>query len=180
MEHGVFWACSRCGGRALSVELLRRAFKNESINPFWLRVISGRGTVGRGCPCCGRAMIEIALADTPESPSVDVCRQCHFVWFDPNEMAELKPRPLPVEPPALPAEAREAIAMIEVKRLAGEAEGSDFDSAPPTEWWKQVAAFFGVPVEFDVPAQERRSWANWLLCLTILGASLASLPDLQH
>ena len=77
--------------------------------------------------------------------------------------SELKPRPLPVAPPPLPAEAREAIAMVKVKQLAEEAKGTDFDSVPPAEWWKQVAAFFGVPVEFDAPEQQRRPWATWLL-----------------
>lgn len=180
MEHGVFWACARCGGRALGVELLRRTFTNESINPLWLRAINGLGSAGRDCPCCGRTMTEVALADTPETPAVDVCRLCHFVWFDPDELAELKPRPLPVAPPPLPAKAREAIAMLKVKRIADEAEGSGFASAAPPEWWKQIAAFFGVPVEFDAPAQERRPWATWLLCLTILSASSAALPDLRH
>ena len=125
-------------------------------------------------------MIQVALSDTPEAPAVDVCCLCHFVWFDANELAELKPRPLPETPPALPAAARQAIAMLKVRRIAEEAKGSDFDSAAPDEWWKQLAAFFGVPVEFDAPAQERRPWATWLLCLTILGASLAALPALRH
>ena len=179
MERGVFWACAQCGGRALSVELLRRTFTNESINPLWRHAISGRGAPGRNCPSCGRTMIEVALAETPAAPKVGVCRLCHFVWFDANEMAELKPRPLPETAPPLPAEAREALAMLKVKRIAEEAEGSDFDSAAPDEWWKMVAAVFGVPVEFDAPAQERRPWATWVLCLTILGASVAALPNLQ-
>ena len=180
MEDGTFWACARCGGRALSVELLRHTFTNESINPFWRRVISDLGAAGRACPYCGRAMLEVALADTPDSPKVDVCRLCHLVWFDANELLGLDQRPLPVTPPPLPAEARQAIAILEVKHMAQEAEGTDFDSAPPDEWWKQVAAFFGVPVEFDAPAQERRPWATWLLCLTILSASVAAFPDLRR
>ncbi|MEO5718171.1 MAG: hypothetical protein ABIR29_06325 [Chthoniobacterales bacterium] len=133
MAHGVFWACERCGGRALSVELLRRTFTKESINPFWRRVLSDLATPGRACPCCERAMLQVALADAPDSPVVDVCRLCHFVWFDANEMAGLAPRPVPPAQPELPAEAREALAMIEVQRIAERAEGSDFDSAAPDE-----------------------------------------------
>lgn len=105
-------------------------------------------------------MLKVALADEPESALVDVCRLCHFVWFDANELAGLQPRPLSVSPPPLPAEAREAIAMLEVKRIADQAEGSDFASEAPNEWWKQIAAFFGVPVEFDAPAQAIRPWAT--------------------
>lgn len=46
MEHGAFWACQHCGGRALSVELLRHTFTSESINPFWLRVLQVRAGPG--------------------------------------------------------------------------------------------------------------------------------------
>jgi len=34
MSHGVFWACDKCAGRAITVELLRRTFTPESINPL--------------------------------------------------------------------------------------------------------------------------------------------------
>lgn len=125
-------------------------------------------------------MLEVALADAQDSPLVDVCRLCHFVWFDANELAELNPRPVPVAPPPMPAEAREAIAMLEVERIAHEAEGSDFESEAPAEWWKQIAAFFGVPVEFDAPAQTIRPWATWILCLTIAWVSIATASDLRH
>ena len=92
MPHGVFWACSRCGGRALSVELLRRTFTGDSVNFFWSRVIAHLGAPGRDCPCCGRSMTEVALADTPDSARIDVCQLCHFVWFDADEISVLTPR----------------------------------------------------------------------------------------
>ena len=38
LEHGVFWACAQCGGRALSVKLLRRTFaKSPSFRHAKLR-----------------------------------------------------------------------------------------------------------------------------------------------
>lgn len=179
MEHGIFWACPRCGGRAVSVELLRRTFTRESINPFWRRVISDAAVAGRQCPCCGRAMLVVALADGPEAPLVDVCRLCHFVWFDAGEIATLQPRPVAPAAPPMPAEAREAIAMLEIKRIADEAEGSDFAAEPPDEWWKQIAAFFGVPVEFDAPPAQSRPWLTWILGLTIVLVGLATIGDLR-
>jgi len=53
-----------------------------------------------------------------------------------------KPKPQVV----LPQEAHEAIALAKVQQLAEQPRGSDFDSAPPDEWWKSIAAFFGMPV----------------------------------
>ncbi len=119
------------------------------------------------------------MRDGPDSPQVDVCRLCHFVWFDANEIAGLQPRPLPAAPPEMPAAAREAIALLEVKRIAAEAEGSDFASEAPDEWWKQFAAFFGVPVEFDAPGLETRPWITWLLCLTIVLVGIMTASDLR-
>jgi hypothetical protein len=43
------------------------------------------------------------------------------------------------------------IALEKVKQIAEEARGADFDSAPPDEGWKQIAGFFGFPVEFEAP-----------------------------
>ena len=36
---GVFWACNVCGGRAVTIELLRNRFTPESINPLWLHAM---------------------------------------------------------------------------------------------------------------------------------------------
>ncbi len=141
MAHGVFWSCPQCGGRALSVELLRRTFTPDSINPFWRRVISDSGSSGRLCPCCGRGMIEVSLADTPETSRIDVCRPCHFVWFDAHEIEELEPR---APSPELPPEARQARALLEIHRLARAAEGRDLDGALLDAWWKKVVRFLGL------------------------------------
>ena len=63
----------------------------------------------------------------------------------------------------LPQKAREMLAIAEVERLSKQAEGPDLDSAAPKESWKQIAAFLGMPVEFDPPEEQRRPWATWLL-----------------
>ena len=90
-------------------------------------------------------MIEVKLSNNAEI-KVDVCRLCHFVWFDAKEVENLVPRAAARPKPEIPQKAREAIAMLEIERLAKEARGGDydFDSAPPDEWWKQIAAFLGI------------------------------------
>lgn len=130
LEHGVFWACPQCGGRALSVELLGRTFAREAINPLWLRVLNGEGHPGRNCPCCGYAMLEVDLTEKPETPAVEVCRVCHFVWFDAREIGELPPRAIPVEPSATRKPL--ALAPRPLHRV---------DDPPLTEWWQQLIHF---------------------------------------
>jgi membrane associated rhomboid family serine protease len=124
-------------------------------------------------------MIQVTLSDT-SAVRVDVCRLCHFVWFDSREVETLVPRPLPSAPPPLPQKAREILAIAKVQQLAEEAEGSAFDSAPPDEWWKQIAAFLGMPVEFDTAARERTPWATWILCAVITCASAYAMLTNLH
>jgi membrane associated rhomboid family serine protease/Zn-finger nucleic acid-binding protein len=177
-SQGVFWACENCGGRALTVELLRRTFTPESINPLWLHAVSGEGKSGRPCPSCRRTMLEVALSENAQV-DVDVCQHCHFVWFDAREMDSLAPRQFSAPAPELPHEARELIAMAKMKQIAEEARGSDFDSAPPDDGWKQIAGFFGLPIEFEAPEEERKPWATWLLSAAIICASILAFPQLR-
>ena len=176
---GVFYGCDVCGGRAVTIELLRKRFTPESINPLWLHAMQGEGRVGLPCPSCRQPMIGVALADRAEI-NVDVCQRCHFIWFDAHEVETLVPRqPEPVAP-ELPQKAREMLAIAEVERLSKQAEGPDLDSAAPEESWKQIAAFLGMPVEFDAPEEQRRPWATWLLSAAIICASLLAFSDLRE
>ena len=176
---GVFYGCDICGGRAVTIELLRKRFTEESINPLWLHATRGEGCVGLPCPSCQQPMISVPLSDQAEI-RVDVCQHCHFIWFDAHEVETLVPRqPDPVAP-ELPQKAREVLAIAEVERLAKQAEGSDLDSVAPEESWKQIAGFLGMPVEFDAPEEERRPWATWLLSAAIICASLLAFLNLRE
>ena len=176
---GVFYSCDVCGGRAVTIELLRKRFTPESINPLWLHATRGEGRIGLPCPSCRQPMISVPLSEQAEI-NVDVCQHCHFIWFDAHEVDTLVPRqPDPVAP-ELPQKAREMLAIAEVERLAKQAEGSDLDSAAPEESWKQIAAFLGMPVEFDAPEEQRRPWATWLLSAAIICASLVAFSNLRE
>jgi membrane associated rhomboid family serine protease/Zn-finger nucleic acid-binding protein len=176
---GVFYGCDVCGGRAVTIELLRKRFTPESINPLWLHAMRGEGRVGLPCPSCRQPMIGVALSDKAEV-NVDVCQHCHFIWFDAHEVDTLVPRlPEPVAP-ELPQKAREMLAIAEVERLSKQAQGPDFDSAEPEESWKQIAAFLGMPVEFDAPEELRRPWATWLLSAVIICVSLIAFSNLRE
>jgi membrane associated rhomboid family serine protease len=103
-----------------------------------------------------------------------------FVWLDTHEVETLVPRPLPQTAPELPQKARELLAVAKVQELAEEARGTDFDSSPPDEFWKSIAAFCGLPVEFDTLEQQRRPWATWTLCLAIICASAFAFTQLHQ
>jgi len=176
---GVFYGCDICGGRAVTIELLRKRFTPESINPLWLHAMRGEGRIGLPCPSCRQPMTGVVLSDQAEV-NVDVCQHCHFIWFDAHEVDTLIPsQPEPVNPD-LPQPAREMLAIAEVERLAKQAEGSDLDSAAPEKSWKQIAGFLGMPVEFDEPKEQRRPWATWLLSAAIIFASLLAFSNLRE
>src|SRR5262249_53927743 len=178
---GVFYACDGCSGRAVTIELLRKRFTPESINPLWLHAMRGEGRIGLRCPSCRQPMIDVTLPNQAQI-NVDVCQHCHFIWFDAHEVDTLVPRqpePAPVAA-ELPQKAREMLAMAEVERLSKQAEGSDLDSAAPEESWKQIAAFLGMPVEFDEPQEQRKPWATWLLSGVIISASLLAFSNLRE
>src|SRR4029453_2046048 len=176
---GVFYACNVCGGRAVTMELRRKRVTWESINPLWLHAMRGEGGIGLRCPLCRQPMIGVALSDQAEI-NVDVCKHCHFIWFDAYEVDTLVPRqPEPVAP-ELPRKAREMLAIAEIQRFTKQAEGSDLDSAAPDESWKQIAAFLGMPVEFDAPEEQRKPWATWLLSAVIICASLVAFSNLRE
>lgn len=176
---GILYSCDVCGGRAVTIELLRKRFTPESINPLWLHAMRGEGRIGLPCPSCRQPMIGVALSDRAEI-NVDVCQHCHFIWFDAHEVDTLVPRqPEPVAP-ELPQKAREMLAIAEVARLAKQAEGPELESAAPEESWKQIAAFLGMPVEFDEPEEERRPWATVLLSVAIICTSLVAFLNLRE
>lgn len=144
-QHGIIWRCEKCDGRAVGLQLLRRTFTAESINPFWLHAIHNEGSSGRRCPSCGNAMIEVGLDDS-SGIRVEVCRICEFVWFDAGETQSLQVQPASKPAPApLPQEAREALALAKVQQLRKQTRGANSGSLASEEWWKQIAAFLGMP-----------------------------------
>ncbi len=91
-QGGVSWICAGCNGRAITLELLRRTFETEAINTLWRHTIEANNATGqRACPSCRRSMLVVPLADA-NSALIDICKGCHFVWFDDQEMEKLSPK----------------------------------------------------------------------------------------
>src|SRR5207302_10977004 len=79
-SHGVLWACDNCGGRAVGLELLRRTFTPESINPLWLPAIGREGQSGGRCPPSANPMLEVRFSDKA-GVKVAFFRKWPFCWF---------------------------------------------------------------------------------------------------
>ena len=90
---GVSWICAGCNGRAITLELLRRTFETDAINALWRHTVEANNATGqRNCPSCHRKMLVVPLTDT-NSALIDICKACHFVWFDDHEIDNLHSRP---------------------------------------------------------------------------------------
>src|SRR5262249_20754925 len=113
--------------------------------------------------------------------TLDVCKICQFVWFDPKEF-EAAPKPDPATAveakPELPQAAREAIALAEVQRMGGQARAED---PALDELWKTIPAFFGMPVESDTEPLQHTPWLTWgtaALITIISGLAFFNLKEI--
>ena len=89
-------------------------------------------------------MIEVAASDQGE-PRIEVCRICHFLWFDADELAglaRLPPTGTAAEPELSP-EARKALAIAEVELMGRHAERDDVAE----DFWIQMARIFAATRE---------------------------------
>ena len=140
-SHAVFWRCEGCHGTAIGIDVLRRSFARDQINAMWQRARTADGSPAAACPSCRNGMIEVAATEAPE-PRIEVCRICHFLWFDADELTGLTPLP-PKQPPAeqtLSAEARQALAIAELDLIRRNAEREDRRVAD--DFWLELAQLF--------------------------------------
>lgn len=175
MPHGLFWRCPGCGGSALGLDLLRRTFRGEQLNDVWQRVVHEEGVLAAPCPGCGNAMREIIAA----GPPLEVCRVCHFFWFDAGELQRLSPLPAPAPAPEMPPAARQALAIAKVQMMA-EAERDDLRGEAPDELWKRLVGYFGLPVEIDDDGLDSVPWLTWSLAALVVVVSLLAMQDLER
>jgi Zn-finger nucleic acid-binding protein len=144
-SHGVFWRCDGCRGTAIGLEALRRTFARDQINALWRRAREAQGSPAAACPSCRNQMIEVAATAQPE-PRIEVCRICHFLWFDADELAAFAPLPpdsAPAETP-LPPEARQALALAELDLIRRKADREERRVAD--EFWITLAHLFSTTI----------------------------------
>lgn len=140
-SHAVFWKCEGCHGTAIGIDVLRRSFARPQINAMWRRAREEHGSPAAACPSCRNQMIEVAATDAPE-PRIEVCRLCHFLWFDADELAGLTPLP-PPQPAVdhqLSLEARQGLAIAEADWIRRNAERDECRVGD--ELWRNLAHLF--------------------------------------
>ncbi|MBI5687226.1 MAG: rhomboid family intramembrane serine protease [Verrucomicrobia bacterium] len=175
----MIWACQDCGGRAISLGLLRREVQAGPINQIWRKARDEQGSAGRLCPSCMKPMLVVQVLPSGSRFDVDVCKRCQFLWFDKGEfdaMPALPPRPQTLEE-SLPQKARELVAEVEVRRIRERAQEESFGEEGPDDWWQTVAGFLGLPVELDNPARYT-PWLTWSVGAIMVLVTAFSYPHL--
>lgn len=125
-ELGLQRCCRECGGRLVTLAILRKGIQQQAVNEVWQQALAGHGVAGRPCPDCGHRMLEVHSTAAQPPLQVDACLRCTQIWFDATEYQSMPQLPPPVPEPELPAKAREAVALAQVEAI-GSRRGIDED-----------------------------------------------------
>lgn len=176
---GVFWACTACRGRAVTMPVLRKVLDRDFLNALWQGARGARGVRRRPCPVCGRIMTDVPIAHGDYARWLDTCGPCQLVWFDPGEFegAPAAPPPAPTEPEPSPS-AREAEALAKVEEIGRRPRGIE-DEGGPENWWEVVPALLGMPVEEDNPVA-CTPWLTWALVGAISLVGILTFPHIHR
>lgn len=71
--------CPRCGGRGLTLGVLRRTADPSVVRGLWSSARAEGTPPGCLCPVCVRPTRSVQLDGVPP---LDVCVPCAFVWLD--------------------------------------------------------------------------------------------------
>jgi len=116
---------------------------------------------------------------TDPTLTLDACRPCNLVWFDPGEF-EAVPEGVVETPDELALRGREILANYKLERLNEQLRREAAASSnPPDEEWKWVPAFFGLPVKIDDDDLKQWPWLTWSLTATIALVSILAFFDLH-
>ncbi len=174
--YGAYWRCPRCHGRAVGRGLLRRTVAKDAVDRIWTAARGQRVARGRPCPSCQDPMHEVSSG--PSGPAVDVCRVCHFVWFDPTQYERLQATVGPPAEPAGPVSPKAIPVSVQADAIA--APGTrDFGSEAPRELWKYLPALLGMPVVYEQSPLRTVPWLTWGLIAFISAFSVTAFAHLE-
>lgn len=185
-RYGLFWICTSCHGRAVTLQMLRKLVPHRVVNQLWQSARSEGQPQKRSCPGCQRKMTEVSVRAGQRTEQLDVCRGCHFVWFDQRELEGLPRSPQTsgqrddaAELRKLPVEAREALALARLETVKKEQAKQGATDNEPDHWSDVLIAFLGVPVEYNYESLRNRPWLTWLLVAVIALVSVLTFRNLD-
>ena len=159
LSAGLVWVCNHCGGRAVTMPVLRRQLEPAVSVELWREAIRS-GSAGVACAACWRPTSRVDLVVEDLRVHIDVCRPCSCVWFDRGELQQLPAKPPPPPPPdELPLEARQRVAILEVQERARQRREAEQEA--PSLALKRLPALLGLPVELAESTASPRPWLTW-------------------
>jgi membrane associated rhomboid family serine protease len=178
---GFFWVCPSCKGRAMTLEMVKKAIPRQAVNALWQRARAGRHGNGKRCPACRRRMIEVPIVSGERTEYLDVCTGCHFIWFDPREFESLPKSAAAMTPKArqMSEEEKEALALARLETVKSRQRDQDARETSPDDWRDVVVAYMGIPVEYNYTPLKHRPIATWLLAGVIAAVSVATFRNLE-
>ncbi|NMA43873.1 MAG: rhomboid family intramembrane serine protease [Oligosphaeraceae bacterium] len=182
-DKGVFWHCVSCDGRAATLPLLRQSVQPEFLRALWVSASQESSAAHCRCPFCNRPMAEVPATGISEEFFLDICTACHLVWFDLQEFQALPQKSAPAVEAALPAAAREKLALLKMECIQehAESEWGGGHSVSIAEWWQWLPGTLGMPVETASAATKGiRPWGTWGLTILIALISIAAFFDLEN
>lgn len=118
-------------------------------------------------------MREVEVRAPGGAQTLDTCRRCHFVWFDPGEFHALGGAP------GLRGAADEVGIEPERRRPHGSRPPWRRESTSPDAGWKWLPGLLGMPVEFEHHPLKGRPVTTWGLLALILGIGALTLQNLE-
>jgi len=174
---GMYFACGLCGGRAVTLPQIRRRGGDRFATGLLRKINNATEASPLSCPFCFRHMKRFQITDP--TLTLDACRPCNLVWFDPGEF-EAVPEGVVETPDELALRGREILANYKLERLNEQLRREAAASSnPPDEEWKWVPAFFGLPVKIDDDDLKQWPWLTWSLAATIALVSILAFFDLH-
>jgi len=157
-DQGFFFVCPKCGGQAANLAVLRRAIKPEYIRGLWGQAMAPDAVPGKACPVCHRAMRQVPVPRADHPAEIGVCTRCEFVWFDAHQLDRLPALPKPPPPAELPEQAREALAMAQLRLDAELHPQTDSGDNQPDDAWEWIPGLLGMPVDLDAEPVRHFPW----------------------
>ncbi|MBZ0256764.1 rhomboid family intramembrane serine protease [bacterium] len=176
--HGVIWGCRQCGGRAVTLNLLRKSIERDAIERIWRRAESGAGVEGKSCPSCTRRMAQFK----PNLPGVDwkldCCKPCRMFWFDAGEFEDLPGIP-PPPPETNPIHSVPETILVQASEAQRNNQDAGSHSYISEENLRLIPAIFLLPVEYDTNPLRHWPWLTWLIFITLIAVFVESLSNLE-